>query len=117
MDRRNFLRTTGTVIAGATLAHGALAESPQQGSDSVAGGRLVLPINRNWRYNPKFADGAHDKTFDDAAFQRVVVPHTNVKLPGTVSTIRTTNSFPFTGGDSSCLRKRAGSTCLWTLKA
>ena len=81
MDRRDFLRTTGTVIAGATLAHGALAESPQQGSDSVAGGRLILPINRNWRYNPKFVEGAHDKTFDDAAFQRVVVPHTNVRLP------------------------------------
>ena len=44
-------------------------------------GRLILPINRNWRYNPKFLEGAHDKTFDDAAFQRVVVPHTNIKLP------------------------------------
>jgi beta-galactosidase len=81
MDRRDFLRTTGTVIAGATLAHGGLAESSQQGSDSVAGGRLMLPINRNWRYNPKFVEGAHDKTFDDAAFQSVVVPHTNIKLP------------------------------------
>ena len=81
MDRRDFLKTTGTVIAGATLAHGALAESSQQASDSAAGGRLILPINRNWRYNPKFVEGAHDKTFDDAAFQRVVVPHTNMKLP------------------------------------
>jgi beta-galactosidase len=81
MDRRDFLKTTGTVIAGATLAHGPLAESSQQGSDSAAGGRLILPINRNWRYNPKFVDGAHDKTFDDSAFQRVVVPHTNIKLP------------------------------------
>jgi beta-galactosidase len=81
MDRRDFLKTTGTVIAGATLVRGALAESSQQGSDSAAGGRLILPINRNWRYNPKFVEGAHDKTFDDAAFQRVVVPHTNVKLP------------------------------------
>jgi beta-galactosidase len=81
MDRRDFLKTTGTVIAGATLAHGALAESSQQGSDSAAGGRMILPINRNWRYNPKFVEGAHDKTFDDTAFQRVVVPHTNIKLP------------------------------------
>ena len=81
MDRRDFLKTTGTVIAGATLAHGALAENSQQASDSAAGGRLILPINRNWRYNPKFVEGAHDKTFDDAAFQRVVVPHTNIKLP------------------------------------
>ncbi len=81
MDRRDFLKTTGTVIAGATLAHGALAESSQQGSDSAASGRLILPINRNWRYNPKFVEGAHDKTFDDSAFQPVVVPHTNIKLP------------------------------------
>ena len=81
MDRRDFLKTTGTVIAGATLAHGALAESSQQGSDSAAGERLIIPINRNWRYNPKFVEGAHDKTFDDAAFQRVVVPHANIKLP------------------------------------
>ncbi len=81
MDRRDFLKTTGTVLASATLAHGALAESAQQASDSAAGGRLILPINRNWRYNPKFVEGAHDKAFDDAAFQRVVVPHTNIKLP------------------------------------
>jgi len=81
MDRRDFLKTTGTVIAGATLAHRALAESSQQGGDSATGGRLILPINRNWRYNPKFVEGAHDKTFDDASFQRVVVPHTNIKLP------------------------------------
>jgi beta-galactosidase len=81
MDRRDFLKTTGTVIAGATLAHGALAESSQQASDSAAAGRLILPINRNWRYNPKFVEGAHDKTFDDATFQKVVVPHTNIKLP------------------------------------
>ena len=81
MDRRDFLKTTGTVIAGATLAHGALPESSQQDGDSATGGRLILPINRNWRYNPKFVEGAHEKTFDDAAFQRVVVPHTNIKLP------------------------------------
>ena len=60
MDRRDFLKTTGTVIAGATLAHGGLAESSQQGGDSVAGGRLILPINRNWRYNRSFVEGAHD---------------------------------------------------------
>jgi beta-galactosidase len=81
MDRRDFLKTTGTVIAGATLSHGALPESSQQDGDSAIGGRLILPINRNWRYNPKFVEGAHEKTFDDAAFQRVVVPHTNIKLP------------------------------------
>jgi beta-galactosidase len=81
MDRRNFLKTTGTVIAGATLARDAFASNAQKSSDAAAGGRLILPINRNWRYNRKFVEGAHEAKFDDSAFERVVVPHTNVKLP------------------------------------
>ena len=81
MDRRNFLKTTGTVIAGATLARDAFASNAQKSGDSAAGGRLTLPINRNWRYNRKFVEGAHEAKFDDSAFERVVVPHTNVKLP------------------------------------
>ncbi len=80
MDRRNFLKTTGTVLAGATLAHSALAESsPSSGTSST--GRTILPINRNWRYNRAFVQGAHEKTFDDSSFERVVVPHTNIELP------------------------------------
>jgi beta-galactosidase len=43
--------------------------------------RLVLPINRNWRYNPKVADGGHAIAFDDSGFDHVVVPHTNRRLP------------------------------------
>ncbi len=81
MDRRNFLRTTGTVIAGATLARDAFAGKVQQSGDSAVGGRLILPINRNWRYSRKFVEGAHEAKFDDSGFERVVVPHTNVKLP------------------------------------
>jgi len=42
---------------------------------------MILPINRNWRYNRSVVDGGHEKNFDDAAFERVVVPHTNIKLP------------------------------------
>jgi beta-galactosidase len=81
MDRRNFLRTTGTVIAGATLSRDALAGKAQQSGDSSTGERLILPINRNWRYNRSYVEGAHEKNFDDSAFERVAVPHTNVKLP------------------------------------
>ncbi len=54
MDRRNFLKTTGTVIAGATLAQRAFAGDSQQSVNSGSGGRLIIPINRNWRYNPKW---------------------------------------------------------------
>jgi beta-galactosidase len=81
MRRRDFLRTTGTVIAGATLAGGAMAETSQQSGAAPEGGRMILPINRNWRYSRSFVEGAHDPKFDDSSFDRVVIPHTNVKLP------------------------------------
>jgi beta-galactosidase len=66
-------------MAGAALAPGALAEAAR--ASSSAGGRLVLPMNRNWRYHHKFVQGAHEKNFDDSGFQRVVIPHANVRLP------------------------------------
>lgn len=77
MDRRDFIRTTGTLIAAASVVPHILADAP---ADS-AGGRIVLPMNRNWRYNRAFVEGAHSREFDDSAFDRVVVPHTNVRLP------------------------------------
>jgi beta-galactosidase len=81
MRRRDFLRTTGTAIAGATLARGAMAETSPQSGAAPEGGRMILPINRNWRYSRSFVEGAHDPKFDDSSFDRVVIPHTNVKLP------------------------------------
>jgi beta-galactosidase len=81
MDRRDFLKTTSTVIAGATLAPGALAGKSPLPVDSKADGRMILPINRNWRYNKSFVEGAHAREFDDSSFERVVIPHTNVRLP------------------------------------
>src|ERR1700675_3846949 len=77
MERREFLKTTSTMLAGATLAPRAFAGA----GDAKGEGRMILPINRNWRYNKAFVDGAHGKEFDDAGFERVVVPHTNVRLP------------------------------------
>jgi beta-galactosidase len=81
VDRRNFLKATGTLVAATTLApSGAVATAASAPSGSTQG-RLVLPLNRNWRYGKTRAAGAQDKTFDDSAFERVVVPHTNVRLP------------------------------------
>jgi beta-galactosidase len=42
---------------------------------------LLLPINRNWRFSKTFVEGAHSREFDDSGFERVVIPHTNVRLP------------------------------------
>ena len=81
MDRRDFLKTTSTVIAGATLAPGSLSGHPMAAGEAEAEGRLVLPLNRNWRFNKSFVEGARGLEFDDSAFERVVIPHTNVRLP------------------------------------
>ena len=78
MDRRDFLKSTSTMIAGATLSANLHA---QPGAASTANGRMTLPINRGWLYSPKVLDGGHEREFQDASMDRVVVPHTNIKLP------------------------------------
>jgi len=78
MDRRNFLKTTGTFIAGASIARSALANAA---SEPAAAGRLILPMNRNWRFNRSVAEGSHTRDFDDSGYERVVIPHTNARLP------------------------------------
>jgi beta-galactosidase len=80
MERRDFIKKTGTLIAG-ILAESALAEAPGSSSPPVAGGRLVLPMNRNWRFSRSAVADARMKDFDDSKFERVVVPHTNIRLP------------------------------------
>jgi beta-galactosidase len=75
MNRRSFLKTTGTLAAAATLAKHPLAAQP------LAAGRAILPINRNWRYSSKAAADIHSPAFDDSALARVIVPHTNIALP------------------------------------
>jgi beta-galactosidase len=81
MKRRDFFIATTTVIAGATFAPHTRAGDPALPAGSQAEGRLILPLNRNWRYNKSFVEGGHGRDFDDSAFARVVIPHTNVRLP------------------------------------
>jgi beta-galactosidase len=81
MDRRNFLKTTSTVIAGATLARSTLAGTSARPGGTTGEGRMILPMNRNWRFNRSVVDAAHGRDFDDSGFERVVIPHTNIRLP------------------------------------
>jgi len=74
MDRRDFL------ITGSAAAAGALAPK-SFGQSSPAAGRLILPINRNWRYSPANTEAAHNKDFDDSGFAQIVIPHSNTRLP------------------------------------
>src|ERR1700756_4295839 len=77
MDRREFIKQSGTLIAGAALSPYARVEN----SASSAGGRRLLSMNRKWRYSRSVVEGGHAKDFDDASFEKVVVPHTNLRLP------------------------------------
>ncbi len=76
MRRRDFLKTSGVVMAAAALP------LPDAFGASPAGSmRTILPINRGWRYKAAKVPGAEAPDFDDSGFDRVVVPHTNIRLP------------------------------------
>ena len=114
MDRRDFLKTTGTLIAGATVASGLPASAE---AESNTGGRKILPINRNWRFSSKATDAARARDFDDSKFARVTVPHTNLRVPW--------HSFDEKSYEFVSIYRRRfklpesarASGCLWTLKA
>jgi len=76
MDRRDFLRGTGTLLAAATLSG-----VPAFSEELPTYGRAILPINRGWRYHPAQVAGFETPEFDDSPFERVVLPHTNISLP------------------------------------
>jgi beta-galactosidase len=80
MERRDFIKKTGAIVAG-MLAKNAFAETPSSSPLPVASGRLVLPMNRNWRFSRSAIADARMKGFDDSKFERVVIPHTNIRLP------------------------------------
>ena len=83
MDRRKFLISAGAAVAGTSVASGAAASNAvaQAVSPASTAGRMVLPINRGWRYSPQVPGAGHTVDFDDTSFARVVIPHTNVRLP------------------------------------
>ena len=78
MDRREFLRNAGSAIAVSAVSPSIAAA---QTKSSGNGGRLVLPLNRNWRFSPHTIASSTNRSFDDSGFLRVTLPHTNVPLP------------------------------------
>ncbi len=98
MRRRDFLKTSGALLATASFSPEPLFGAPAAGS-----ARSVLPLNRGWRYKAAKVAGAEAPEFSDADFERVVLPHTNVLLPWHnfddrayefVSTYRRTFAYP-----------------------
>src|ERR1700733_10207852 len=80
MKRREFMKKTGTLVAG-ILAKSAFEEPSSPLPVPVASGRLVLPMSRNWLFSRSAVDQARSKDFDDSQFERVVIPHANVRVP------------------------------------
>ena len=76
MIRRDFLKAAGAAAAVSAVSGVPALSQPQHSS-----GRMILPMNRNWRYKPAKVDEAIAPTFDDAGFERVVLPHTNIEIP------------------------------------
>ena len=78
MNRRDFLRASSAALA-------VLAVQPEALSlptgNILSQGRLVFPLNRNWRFNAKRAANDTAPEFDDSGFEQVTIPHTNKKLP------------------------------------
>lgn len=70
MDRRDFLKAAAAAMAVLPLD---AAEQPTQ--------RRILSMNRNWLYGGKTSPGATAPDFDDRHFERVTIPHANVRLP------------------------------------
>src|SRR5581483_1499237 len=80
MDRRDFLKNTGALVATGLLGKSTLAETLSSENTTPAG-RLILPMNRNWRFHPEAPEGFEAPAFDDSSFERVAIPHTNKRLP------------------------------------
>ena len=81
MDRRDFLKTTSSAMAAAAVVQGVVPTVAAQSAAHPRPARVVLPLNRRWRYSAKATPAAHERAFDDSKFSRVTIPHTNIRLP------------------------------------
>jgi beta-galactosidase len=76
MNRRTFL-------IGSAMAAGALQAQTKTKSNTVApdANRRTYELNRKWLFGGKAPAGFSQPTFDDSKWERVTLPHTNVRLP------------------------------------
>ena len=76
MIRRDFIKLAGATVATTVLTDAAGVAEPERSF-----GPRFLSINRGWRFHPARVEGAESADFNDSSFERVVIPHTNIKLP------------------------------------
>ena len=75
LDRREFLQSAGTGLAGLTLL------TKLGSAQTTSSSQRVYPLNHNWLYREQAQPNATGKAFDDSGFKRITIPHTNKLLP------------------------------------
>src|SRR5436190_3195724 len=78
MNRRDFVKTGSAALA--AIAPQSEALTPPT-PESPYSGRIVYPLNRNWRFNAQRLPNDTAIDFDDSKFDQITIPHTNKKLP------------------------------------
>ena len=78
MNRRDFVKTGTAALAAIALPSETLTAAA---ADTPNRGRIVLPINRNWRFSAQRSQNDTAIDFDDSNLDQVTIPHTNKKLP------------------------------------
>ncbi len=80
LDRRRFLKTGSVGLTGlALLPKLSLVTNAQRLPSSSL--RRTYALNHNWLYSDKVSPNAQQPGFNDAAFGRVTIPHTNKFVP------------------------------------
>lgn len=80
IDRRNFIKAGSTAFAGLTLLQD-INFGQRTAAKADLSQRRVFPLNNKWLFSEKGTLTATSHYFDDRAFKRVTIPHTNKMLP------------------------------------
>ena len=80
LDRREFLKQSGTIL-GSACARTLRSRGYQRAIKSFERRPPRAAHQSQLALQSQSRAGGHDKDFNDSAFDRIVIPHTNVKLP------------------------------------
>lgn len=79
LTRRHFIGTGSAGLIGLASLPSLSSLTPAQ--TASASSRRVFPLNHNWLFSEKNIPNATQPRFNDLAFKRVTIPHTNKMLP------------------------------------
>jgi beta-galactosidase len=79
LNRRRFLKAGSAGLIGLASLPKLSSFTPAQGASPSS--RRVYPLDHNWLFSEKSVTGATQLSFNDVAFKRVTIPHTNKLLP------------------------------------